>query len=257
MVFALGAAALALGFAVAARWRRARPAAARAVIVDPDEHTAVDTSGAVRSLQAVELTLPAEALERLWGPAFLERLARSYWHFLSRATLGIVRVVYTERERLVVLVARPIVLLRFGVPEYELLGDRGIVRWPILDGLLVARKNYGHLEIDVKRCESRRPGYSRVHVEVEVANFSPAIGRWVGRWVYTHTQSRIHVLVTHGFLRSLAKLELAESKAGRFAAMDELPDPVPARERGRPSTSGASNGRGEPTPAGPSRTGSA
>ena len=28
----------------------------------------------------------------------------------------------------------------------------------------------------------------------------------------------IHVLVTHAFLRSLAKLDLAESKVGRFAA---------------------------------------
>jgi hypothetical protein len=35
--------------------------------------------------------------------------------------------------------------------------------------------------------------------------------------VYSHTQSKIHVLVTHGFLRSLARLELEESAVGRFA----------------------------------------
>jgi hypothetical protein len=39
----------------------------------------------------------------------------------------------------------------------------------------------------------------------------------LSRFVYTHTQSRIHVIVTHGFLRSLARLDLAESRVGRFA----------------------------------------
>ena len=65
--------------------------------------------------------------------------------------------------------------------------------------------------------ESDRQGYARVHVEVEIANFYPAIATWVARWVYVQTQSRIHVLVTHGFLRSLARLELEESAVGRFA----------------------------------------
>ena len=43
------------------------------------------------------------------------------------------------------------------------------------------------------------------------------------RWFYTQTQSRIHVLVTHGFLRSLARLELEESAVGRFAAYGLAP----------------------------------
>jgi hypothetical protein len=54
-------------------------------------------------------------------------------------------------------------------------------------------------------------------VEVEVASFYPAIALRIARWFYTQTQSRIHVLVTHGFLRSLADLELEESAVGRFA----------------------------------------
>ena len=41
-----------------------------------------------------------------------------------------------------------------------------------------------------------------------------------------NTQSRIHVLVTHGFLRSLAKLELEESAVGRFAERRARPRPV-------------------------------
>jgi hypothetical protein len=108
-------------------------------------------------------------------------------------------------------------LLRFQAPEYELSGSRGVVRWNIQDGLLVSRRNEGYLEIDVRRMESDRPGFGRAHVEVEVSNFYPAIATWVARWIYVNTQSRIHVLVTHGFLRSLAKLKLEESAVGRFA----------------------------------------
>jgi hypothetical protein len=190
---------------------------AHSIIADPELHTTMDRSGFVRSVQAANVDMPEAELEAMWSPMHLERLARTYWKYLSRVTLGLIRVEYTPRDRAVVLLARPFVLLRFGVPEYDTSADRGIVRWPIRDGLLVAVKDYGHLEIDVRRRPSPRPGYARVHVEVEVANFSPAIGRWVGRWVYTHTQARIHVIVTHGFLRSLAKLELEESAVGRFA----------------------------------------
>ena len=170
----------------------------------------------MRSVQAANITMPERELERIWTPRHLERLARTYWKYLSRVTLGLIRVEYTESERAVVFLTRPFALLRFRAPDYEMSSDRGIVRWPIRNGILVARPDYGHLEIDVKRCPAERPGYATVHVEVEVANFSPSIASWVGRWVYTVTQARIHVLVTHGFLRSLARLELEESAVGRF-----------------------------------------
>jgi hypothetical protein len=102
--------------------------------------------------------------------------------------------------------------------------------------VLVARRGRqgdGYLEIDVERRPGADPGQTIVHVEVEVANFFPAIASTVGRWFYTHTQSRIHVLITHGFLRSLARLDLAQSKVGRFARVDQVPDPhlPPLRER--------------------------
>ena len=190
---------------------------ANAVIADPEEHTVMDRTGAVRSIQAANVDMPEEELLALWRPVNLERLARTYWKYLSRVTLGIIRVTYTEQERAVVVIGRPLVLLRFSAPEYEISEDRGIVRWKIQDGLLVARRNQGYLEIDVKRLESPQPGYARVHVEVEVANFYPAIATWITRWFYVNTQSRIHVLVTHGFLRSLAKLQLEESAVGRFS----------------------------------------
>jgi hypothetical protein len=193
---------------------------ANAVLADPEEHTVMDKGGAVRSIQAANVDMPEEELIELWKPVNLERLARTYWKYLSRVTLGIIRVTYTDEERAVVVIGRPLVLLRFRAPEYDITDDRGIVQWRIQDGLLVSKRNEGYLEIDVKRMESDRQGYGRVHVEVEVANFYPALSTFIARWVYVQTQSRIHVLVTHGFLRSLARMQLEESAVGRFANRD-------------------------------------
>jgi hypothetical protein len=204
-----------------------------AVIADPTDITVMDRNGSVRSIQGADVVLPEEVLAELWSPMYLERLARTYWRFLSRVTLGLIRVHYGEQERAVVFWRRPFVLLRFRPPEYDLAHDRGIVRWGIRDGLLVSQRNEGYLEIDVRRYPCEDPGKDRIHIEVEVANFYPAIATWLTRFVYTNTQSRIHVLVTHGFLRSLARLDLEESSVGRFA----LPSP---------NGNGTGNGHGPP-----------
>ncbi len=194
-----------------------------AVISDLDDHTVMDRQGSVRSIQAATVTTPEGQLDALWTPNSLERLARTYWKFLSRVSLGLIRVEYTPTERRVVLLRRPFVLLRFRAPEYEITEDRGIVRWRIRDGVLVAKRDEGYLEIDVRRTDPGKVGYDQAHVEVEVANFYPAIATWVARWFYKATQSRIHVLVTHGFLRSLADRELELSAVGRFARPGERP----------------------------------
>ena len=191
-----------------------------ATIVNLEDDTSEDGStGAMRSVQAADVYLPAETLRQIWTPLYLERLARTYWRFLSRVTLGLIHVRYTERERFVVLLHPALKLLTFRAPEYELDAQRGVVRWRIARGLLVARTGHhgdGYLQIDVRRCPSENPTRARLHVEVEVANFYPSIAAGAGRWFYRETQSRIHVLVTHGFLRSLARLDLAESRVGRF-----------------------------------------
>ena len=49
------------------------------------------------------------------------------------------------------------------------------------------------------------------------------------------TQSAVHVLVTHAFLRSLAKLDLARSKVGQFADQPAAGDWDAAAERSRES----------------------
>ncbi len=206
-----------------------RPArVARSVITQPDDHTTMDATGAVRSVQAADLIMAVEDADSLWSPRQLENLARTYWRFLTRVTLGLIRVKYTEGERFICLLFRPFVLLAFQAPEYEMDTVRGIVRWRIERGVLVSRQGRGgngFLEIDLKRLPGDEPGLGRIHVEVEVANFYPAIASRLGRWIYTNTQSRIHVLVTHRFLRSLARLDLARSRVGRFASIDEVPDP--------------------------------
>jgi hypothetical protein len=227
----------ALLFAVARRLLNRPRRVAQALIVDPEEHTTTDPeTGAVRSIQAADLKLPDEVLASIWSPAYLERLARTYWRFLTRCTLGLIRVHYREDGRDVKLLGL-FPLLTFQAPEYEMDGDRGIVRWRIDKGVLVAahgRGGDGYLEIDVERRPSpETPGFSIAHVEVEVANFYPAIALRLSRWVYENTQSRIHVIVTHGFLRSLARLDLAESRVGRFARIEDLPDPMRQADRDR------------------------
>jgi hypothetical protein len=207
------------------------------VLRQADDATTMDPlTGAVRSVQSAEVVLPADRIDGLWSPLYLERLARTYWRFLTRASLGIVRVYYTDRERAVCLLVRRFPLLTFHAPEYEMDATRGVVRWRIASGVLVARRGRegdGYLEIDVERRPAEAPDQVVVHVEVEVANFFPAIASTVGRWFYSATQSRIHVLITHGFLHSLARLDLAPSKVGRFATVDEVPAPrlPPPRER--------------------------
>jgi hypothetical protein len=223
--------------------RRRERAVANSVIRDPEQHTVMDEHGAVRSVQAADITMPTDELDSIWSAMHLERLARTYWKYLSRVTLGLIRVAYTETERAVVFVTRPFVLLRFYAPEYEMSADRGVVKWRIRDGILVAkpgRGGDGFLELDVQRCPADREGYARAHVEVEIANFYPAIATWIARWFYTQTQSRIHVLVTHGFLRSLARLDLEESAVGRFAVVEpgdaDGATPEPGAERGSPQS---------------------
>jgi hypothetical protein len=213
----------------ARRHRRAEHAPGR--IARLADETTIGTEGAVRSVQAGELTLPADALEQLWSPMQLERLARTYWRFLTRVTLGLIRVDYSEARRTVVLLRRPLRLLRFKAPEYAMDAQRGTVRWRIEDGLLVQRRGHhgdGCLQIDVRRLPSPGEDLARIRVEVAVANFYPSIAHRLSRPVYRITQSRIHVLVTYGFLRSLARLDLAESRVGRFAeelTVDDVPDP--------------------------------
>jgi hypothetical protein len=205
-----------------ARWRHRQGLPARTLIVSPPKSTMIYADGAVRSVQSAQIALSPEDLDRIWRPENLENLARTYWRFLTKVTFGAIRVVYGADERRVALLFKPITLLRFGAPEYLIESGHGKVTWHIRDGLLVARagrNGAGLLSLDVRRQDhpAEGTGLATLHVEVEVANFYPSIAAGFSTIVYEMTQSFIHVLVTHGFLRSLANLELAESKVRRLS----------------------------------------
>jgi hypothetical protein len=171
-------------------------------------------------------------LDRLWRPEYLERLAHSYWRYLRRISLGLLRVVYTPHSRSIVLLHRRLVLLRFRRPEYDVGPGFGQVTWPIERGLLVASPGRGFLRITVRRLERAAgdpPGHERVRLTAEVRNFYPLLrggGRFarIGAHLYAATQLRIHVLVMRGFLRSVAHLDLPPSPVGALAE-ERLPQP--------------------------------
>ncbi|HEY1566411.1 MAG TPA: hypothetical protein VGF68_05315 [Solirubrobacteraceae bacterium] len=237
MIAPLALLAFVLSAAAAMRRRhRRRHNPAQSVIVSPRKSTVIARDGAVRSVQSAVLTMTASDLERIWTPANLENLASTYWRFLSRVTLGVIKIKYTSDSRSVVLLGRPLTLLRFGPPEYTIEDDHGAVRWPIRDGLLVARAGRGKggfLSLDVRREAPRPDGQEDLLIEVEVANFYPSISVGFSEPVYEMTQSAVHVLVTHAFLRSLAKLDLARSKVGQFADQPGAADWDAAVERSR------------------------
>jgi len=221
-----------------------RPSKVGAVAIGAlQDSTKTDERGAVRSVQSADLQINSKTLEAIWTPTNLERLARTYWRFLTRCTLGLIRIQYTDEERFVVSVRRPFVLLAFRKPEYEMDDHRGIVRWKIERGVLVAAPGVnsdGYLEIDVARRPGIEPDMSTLHVDVEIANYYPRIAAAIAQWVYASTQSKIHVLVCYGFLRSIARGDLAESKTARFAQVDPLPAPRGPRPRDRGISSSAS-----------------
>lgn len=199
--------------------RRKAEADPRIRVESLTDDTTIASDGAVLSVQAGDVWLPSADLDATWTAENLERLARTYWHHLSRASGFTLRVMYTRTGRAMALFGL-LPLITFHEPEYELGDDRASVRWRIRRGLLVSQDGAdrdGYLGIVVRRLESDRPGMGRLHVEVTVANFYPRIAQSVSRRLYSATQSRIHVLVAYGFLRSLANGNLVPSKVGRFA----------------------------------------
>ena len=218
------------------RWREAaQPAPASgaiadAVIRDPEEHTVMDEDGAVRSIQAADVTLPERGARPLWN-ADAPRAPRAHLLEvpLARHPRAHPRHLHATRSARSCCSRGRSCCCASTRRSTSSTRDRGVVRWRIRDGLLVAKR--GREATATSRSTSgaarRPPGRARVHVEVEIASFYPAIATWIARWFYPQTQSRIHVLVTHGFLRSLARLELEESAVGRFA------EPAARRRRER------------------------
>jgi hypothetical protein len=202
---------------------RRREAKARVSVVKQPE-TESNPDGSVTSRNIADVSVPRPEIDRIWNAEYLERLARTYWRFLTRVSLGLIQVEYSRDSREIVLVTKPFVLLRFFAPEYETEANRGTVTWRINKGLLVAPRGRGKgfLRISVERPDHPAPGDEVcLRVVSEVANFYPLLAGWgwwarIGGVVYRTTQYAIHNIVTNAFFRSLATLDLAESKVGRF-----------------------------------------
>jgi hypothetical protein len=202
---------------------RHREAKARVTLVKHSE-TGSSVDGSVTSKQLADVTMPRSEMDRIWNTEYLERLARTYWRFLTRVSLGMLRIVYSEHSRDVVFLRKPFVLLRFHAPEYETTTNSGTVTWRIDNGLLVAPpgRGKGYLRISVERPENPPPGDEvTLRVSSEVANFYPMLAGWgwwrrIGTLFYRITQYNVHTIVTNAFLRSLAALDLVPSKVGRF-----------------------------------------
>jgi hypothetical protein len=199
------------------------------VTVLPDPETGpISTSGAVKSIQEATVEMPADVYRRMWKPEYLERLARSYWAFLSKISLGAIRVVYEPSSRTVVFISRRLPLLRFRKPEYTTGPGLGQVTWRIERGLLVAPngRGQGMLRITVRSsAPSEGTEDACVSVRTDISNFYPflrggGVFARVGVEIYSFTQVRIHTWVTHGFLRSLARLDLPQSPVGALAPKD-------------------------------------
>jgi hypothetical protein len=202
---------------------RHQEARARVSVVKQPETTS-NPDGSVTSRNIADITVPETELQRMWNSEYLERLARTYWRFLTRVSLGLIQVEYGPDSREIVLVTKPFVLLRFFAPEYETETDRGTVTWRINKGLLVAPqgRGKGYLRIAVERRDDPATvGQIELRVWSEVANFYPLLAGWgwwkrIGGVIYRFTQYTIHNIVTNAFFRSLATLDLAESRVGRF-----------------------------------------
>lgn len=193
-------------------------------IIQPAERVRVRPTGAVGSVQEAEIVVDRERLDDIWTADNLELMARGYWAWLRRISLGIIRVRYGYDSRTVTAFGR-IPLLRFGRPRYGASDGLGSVEWPIERGLLVAPEGRGRgaLRVSVKRLDrdgnddetdSRLPRV-RLIARVEVENFYPGLrGRGriarLGAWFYAQTQLRIHVFVCNGYLRHLPRLDFPE-----------------------------------------------
>ena len=204
-------------------------------ILKPEEQVRVRASGAVGSVQEAEIVVDRELLDGIWTANNLELIARGYWAFLRRMSLGIIRVEYAADSRTVKAFGR-IPLLRFGAPRYEAEEGFGKVEWPIDRGLLVAveGRGKGALRVSVQRCDrdgvddeaDARLDRVRLIAKVEVENFYPGLrgrGRFarIGAWFYAQTQLRIHVFVCNGFLKHLPRLEFPQ--VDRSAMPSDLP----------------------------------
>lgn len=174
------------------------------------------SEGPLESAQTAVVTVDADLFERIWAPSSLELLARSYWRFLGKRSLGLIKISYGPDSREIHFISRRITLLRFHAPRFRTEDEFGEVTWPIDRGMLVAAEGRGEGFLRMRvghrpHGEAAEPDSESFTVTSEVSNFYPWIrgSGWfarLGTWIYSQTQFRVHVWITRGFLKSLEGL---------------------------------------------------
>ena len=218
----------------------ARPARACKIVQVPSPATTAD--GSVTTEQTAEVTLPRARARPDLDPG-VPRAPGA--HLLALPHAGLARPAARALHR-------------------RLARDRGAhpaVRAAALPRARVRdqrRLRHGHLADRRTGCSCARAGAARATcglgrgararataararppctVTSEVANFYPRIAGWgwfarIGRLVYRFTQLRIHVIVTHAFLRSLARLDLrAVRRSAALSAGEALAERSPVISR--------------------------
>ena len=189
--------------------------------------------------------MPAGELDAIWTPMHLERLARTYWKYLSRVTLGLIRVEYTDTERAVVLLHRPFVLLRFHAPEYEMSDGRGIVRWR--SATASSSRARGARATATWRSTSgaarpTRPGYEQRARRGRDRELLPG-ARDLGGALVLRQHAVAHPRARHARLPALARAAASSRSRPSGASPPEHGDaPAPARRRAAASTSATRRG---------------
>jgi hypothetical protein len=203
-----------------------KPKAELKILPDPIRGAATE-DGPLRSAQEADVSLTKEELEELWRPETLERLARAYWRFLETRSLHALKVEYGPNDRSVVLGSKKLTLLRFRAPNFDRGPGFGRVTWRIERGVLVAPEGRGRgfLRFDVRRLGEADDGREHVRIRIEVSNFYPMLrgsGKMArfGAFFYGQTQARLHTWMTHGFLKSLATLDLPDLRPERREAYE-------------------------------------
>ena len=181
-------------------------------------------------------TMPAAELDAIWSPMHLERLARTYWKYLSRVhARADPRRLHADRARGRAASRGRSCCCASTRPSTRWTPSAAIVRWRIRDGLLVARRaasGDGYLEIDVRRCPSDAPGHARGCTSRSRSPSSTPRSRSGSRAGSTPTRSRASTCSSR--TASCARSPGSSSRSRRSAASRRAEDGDGAPPRAGP-----------------------
>jgi hypothetical protein len=152
-----------------------------------------------RSVQEVILPDVPGAFEAWGQPESLARMMRSYFTVAENCGARMVSVRWTGSRPTIFLTCTSLVMIGMGDTTFESSANRRAIHAAVTGGLLVMPGAQPHLVIALERLPE-----GRVHASVDLLNYQPRFGHSpVVRWVYSHTQIPVHVVVGRLYLRQL------------------------------------------------------